>query len=252
MTFKVISLNLWHGGRLLPAILDFLRSEDADVIALQEVFASRDRSFEARFRSLEALAPLGYANRDYVEAFVNRLDEGAVPEGNAIISKFPIIGHSASSIFDSARTEFTDTPENYPILPRVLQGVRLKTPVGELNVYNQHGIWDLKGDRYSPERQKMAQVIIDEVKGKPNVILAGDSNAAPGNQLFTEIGKHLKNAFDPPPKSTFNMRQKINPGYATAAVDIMYVSPNIKVLSATCPDVDVSDHRPIVATLALN
>lgn len=40
-------------------------------------------------------------------------------------------------------------------------------------------------------------------------------------------------------------------GNATAAVDMMFVSPNIEVLKHDCPDVDVSDHLPLTATLKI-
>lgn len=249
MAFKIISLNLWHGGELLPAILDFLRAEDADIVALQEVYGSREKALPAKYRSLEALAPLGYPYHDYAPAYLERRDEGLIPQGNAVISKFPITDRSARFMFEPTQADYVDVPEQYPILPRVLQAVQLDTPDGELNVYNLHGVWDLDGDNYSPQRQRMTEVIIDEIKGKQNVVLTGDSNATAGNRLMTEISQHLKNVFEPTPKSTFNMRQKTDPGYATAAVDIMFASSNIEVLTRDCPDVDVSDHLPLVATL---
>lgn len=252
MAFKIISLNLWHGGELLPAILDFLKTENADVVALQEVYGSDDKDLPAKFRSLEALAPLGYAHHDYAPAYLERRDEGLMPQGNAVISRFPIIGRSASFMYQPTRAEYVDEPDQYPILPRVLQTVRIETPDGELNVYNLHGVWDLDGANYSPARQKMTQVIIDEIKGRQNVILTGDSNATAGNPMMTEISRHLKNVFEPAPKSTFNMRQKTEPGYATAAVDIMFASSDFKVLACDCPDVDVSDHRPLVARIGYN
>lgn len=251
VAIKIISLNLWHGGELLPAILDFLKREDADVVALQEVYGSDDKQLPVKYRSLEALAPLGYPYHDYAPAYKERRDEGLIPQGNAVISKFPIIDRSARFMFEPTQAEYVDIREQFPILPRVLQGVWLDTPDGELNVYNLHGVWDLAGSRYSPERQKMADIIIKEVKDKQNVVLTGDSNAGADNRLFTEISRYLDNAFGPELKSTFNMRQKSDPGYATAAVDIMYASPDIEVLKHSCPDVDVSDHLPLVATLKL-
>jgi endonuclease/exonuclease/phosphatase family metal-dependent hydrolase len=50
-------------------------------------------------------------------------------------------------------------------------------------------------------------------------------------------------------KTTFNMKHKDNPGYATAAVDMMFISPDIKVSEKACPEVDVSDHLPLVVQL---
>ena len=242
---------MWHGGKLLPAILDFLKNEDADIVALQEAYGAQDKGLPARFRSLEALAPLGYEYQDYAPAYLERLGEHLIPQGNAIISRFPVLDRSTRFMIEPTLPEYVDEPRHFPILPRVLQGVRLDTPGGELHVYNLHGVWDLDGDRYGPGRQKMAEVITSEIKGKKNVILTGDSNAKTGNPLMAEISRQLRNVFDPMPTTTFNMRRKTDTGYAKAAVDIMYVSPGLEVLSSACPDVDVSDHLPLVATLKL-
>jgi endonuclease/exonuclease/phosphatase family metal-dependent hydrolase len=48
------------------------------------------------------------------------------------------------------------------------------------------------------------------------------------------------------------MHRKDNPGYATAAVDMLFVSPGIKIIDRQCPDVDISDHLPVVATLEVS
>ena len=98
----------------------------------------------------------------------------------------------------------------------------------------------------------MTEVIIEEVRDKPRVVLAGDSNATYDNKLFDELDSHLKSAFSRGLKTTFNMRQKTDPGYAAAAVDMIYVSPGIKVLRSACPDVDVSDHLPMIASVEID
>ncbi len=252
MQIKVVSLNLWWGGYLFPAILDFLQAEEPDIIMLQEVYNGSRPELDDRYRSVEVLSGrLDYPHSDFVQAFVHDSPAGLLPQGNAVFSKFPITGRSSRFITEPAKASYKDLPEEWPVEPRVLQHVALDTPAGQVNVFNLHGIWDLAGDRYSPERQKMGQLIIEETSGKPNVILGGDSNASAGNPLMSELGRHLKNAFNPVPKSTFNMRRKDNPGYAAAAVDIMYVSPSVKVLSAACPDIDISDHLPLVVNLEL-
>jgi endonuclease/exonuclease/phosphatase family metal-dependent hydrolase len=71
----------------------------------------------------------------------------------------------------------------------------------------------------------------------------------PTNQAIKNIEKHLDSIFQGELKTTFNMKHKDNPGYATAAVDMMFVSSDMSVDYKSCPDVDVSDHLPLVAVL---
>ncbi|MBI3620307.1 hypothetical protein HY214_04160 [Candidatus Roizmanbacteria bacterium] len=97
----------------------------------------------------------------------------------------------------------------------------------------------------------MSKVIIDEIKDKENIILAGDFNVKPKTKTITDIENYLVNVFKNELKSTFNMRQKTDPGYATAVVDMIFVSRNFKVAKHSCPDIDVSDHLPLVAELTI-
>ena len=47
------------------------------------------------------------------------------------------------------------------------------------------------------------------------------------------------------------MRRKINPGYATAVVDMVFASSRLKILDHQCPDVDISDHLPLVVKIEI-
>jgi endonuclease/exonuclease/phosphatase family metal-dependent hydrolase len=252
MEIKVISLNLWWGGNLFPAILEFLKSEAADIVMLQEVYNGTEPGLEDRYRSMQVLhESLGYPYSDYAQSFLHDSPVGMVPQGNAVLSKFPISAKALHFLSEPTRDSYKDEREVWPILPRVLQHVTLDAPAGEVNVFNMHGVWDLAGDSYSPARQKMGGVIIRETDGKDNVILGGDSNATTGNQLMSELDKRLKSVFGTSLKSTFNMRRKQDPGYATASVDVLYVSQSIEVVSAQCLDIDISDHLPLVSTLRI-
>ena len=42
------------------------------------------------------------------------------------------------------------------------------------------------------------------------------------------------------------MKRKTDPGYAAAVVDMIFISKNIEVISHDCPQVDISDHLPLV------
>jgi endonuclease/exonuclease/phosphatase family metal-dependent hydrolase len=253
MEVKFLTLNLWHGGKLMDAILDFLEEQAADILVMQEVNNGSDPSLEPRYRSVEVLQErLHFPYADFVPDFLDLdISNTRVQRGNLILSKFPIKKTDAI-YFDGAYSEtYQDVPGNYQNCPRSLQHALLETPAGEVNVFNLQGVWDLAGDHFGPKRERMCRAILEATQGKPNVILAGDSNATPGNQAIKLIEDRLNNVFKGSLKTTFNMRQKTNPGYATAVVDVIFTSPEIQVLEKACPDVDVSDHLPLTAVLRI-
>lgn len=251
MQIKVVSLNVWQGGRLLPEIVEFLKSEQADIVLIQEAYES-DFTHEDRFKTVSVLKEkLGFQHADFAQAFMQDDPIGLIPQGNAVLTNFAINKRAKYELSESTRDSYPDEPEFWAIEPRILQHVELESPVGSLNVFNVHGVWDLDGDNFSKQRQRMRDVMLEATRGLPRVILGGDSNAKTTNRANQELEPQLKSVFGTELVTTFNMRQKTNPGYATAAVDIMFVDPGMQVVSRSCPDVNLSDHLPLVAVLEL-
>lgn len=251
MNVKFLSLNLWH-GTLIDNAVEFLAAQAADIVILQEVQAGTANTFPPALRSLEIVKQqLRYPAFDFAPCMLFVHPEGKVECGTAIFAKFPIISHDLTFFNETFDGHYIDIPENYLKYPRTLQHVVLDTPAGEVNVFNFHGVWDMDGDNYSERRKHMSQVIIEAIQGKPNVLLGGDTNAKHTNQAMRDIEQHLKSVFGDELTTTFNMQRKDNPGYATAAVDLLFVSPEIETVSKTCPNVDVSDHLPVLAELRI-
>lgn len=253
MKLKVISLNIWIGGVLMDNIIDFLRSEDADIVLLQEVLQGSDDTLPVQYRSFDTLKQkLGYPYGDFAPSMIDIFPWGDIPNGNAILSKFPIIDRDVV-LFDQSLDASTPRspfdPTSWPITPRNLQHVVLETPAADINVYNFQGVWDLDGDNISPERERMRDVILRSISGKKYVILAGDTNAKHTNPVMRALEQHLTNIFGDDLRTSFNMRRKTNPGYASAVVDMIYVSDDFQVLTKQCPDIDISDHLPLVVEL---
>lgn len=255
MTLKFISLNLWIGGLLFDEILKFLEKEDADIVVLQEAMEAKADKLPAHYYSIESLQTrLNYPYTDFAPTLVNKFPWVQVTEGNAVLSRFPIKDRGVAYFekpFDENELRNIFDPSTYATTPRNLEHVVLETPAGDVNVFNFQGVWDLDGDNVSPQRERMRDVILREIEGKSNVILAGDTNAKYTNPVMRDIEKQLTNVFGDSLRTSFNMRRKDNPGYASAVVDMIYISPNIKILEKSCPDVDISDHLPLVANLEL-
>jgi endonuclease/exonuclease/phosphatase family metal-dependent hydrolase len=253
MKIKFVTLNMWLGGILFDNIIAFLKDQDADIVVLQEVFNGEDKSLAAQYRSMQVLKEqLGYPYDDFVADYRDfDYTDGKAQRGNAILSKFLITSGDAVFFDEPYTEEYRNIRVNFPNCPRNLQHVSLDTPAGEVNIYNIQGVWDMAGASYSTKRKLMSEAVIKAIDGKQNTILAGDVNARPVNQAVKNIEEHLKSVFGNELASTFNMRRKDDPGYASAAVDMILVSPNIKVLERNCPDIDVSDHLPLTATLVI-
>lgn len=245
---------MWWGGHLFPQIIEFLKQENADLVMLQEVYNSNDTSLKPSYRSMQVLGEeLDYDHAAFVRAYTESADAGKLPHGNAVLSRFPIKNNELILMSEPGDPDFEyrDIPEHWPILPSPLQAVELESPVGAITVCNVHGVWDLDGENYSARRRYMSNVMLKTTKGKNRLILAGDTNAKPTNQAMLHLEPQLTSVFGTELETTFNMRRKDNPGYATAAVDLMFVSPDIRIISKEVPDVDISDHLPLVVTLEI-
>lgn len=250
MKLKVISLNIWQGN-LLDEVIDFLRQEAADIVLLQEVY-NAGPSMPRRYQCLAELRQaLIYEHQVFAESYNEERPEGLVPQGNAIFSRHPITASERLYFVQPTQASYPHTEENFPHFPRSLLIARINTPAGEIMVGNMHGVWDLAGDNPSPAREHMVDVTLRAVAQSERVIVGGDTNAKPTNPALQPLARELRSVF-PDLTTTFNMRRKSNPGYATAAVDHLYVSNHMTVVQAACPDIDVSDHLPLIATLEIN
>lgn len=249
MQIKFLTLNIEHGGKLMDNILEFLKRENPDILFLQEVYNGHDESLKPQFRTVDYLNDKLSGMFVYSNFKAHSYDPDVNAEmGNAIFSKFEIT-ESDRYFFDVEYATVHFQGEHDPIsVPRIMQYVKVKENDMELNLYNIHGVWGHDGDD-SPRRDKMGDVIIEKIGDRKNVILAGDTNQNSDTQLVKRIERelNLKSVFGTSLVSTFNMAHKALPGYATSAVDMIFVSPEFEVTEKYMPLDDVSDHRPLVA-----
>lgn len=256
MKIKFISLNIYEGGLLFNKISDFLKEENPDIIVFQEVNNGIDPKLPNNLRSIQVLTEL---MPDYYYFFAPeillRYPEGKIDIGNAIFSRFPI--RNQKTFFLNVPYGEYDTVsigEDFSKHPKNMQCCEIQVGNKMLFVCNLHGIWGLDGID-NDDRLKMSEIIIDQIKGKENVVLGGDFNLKPNTQTIKNIEKHLVNVFKDELENSFNLNRKNLekfPGYATAVVDMLFVSKDINLISHHCPDVDISDHLPLICEFEVN
>jgi len=250
---KFITLNTLYGGQLFDNMKAFLQNEQPDVLTLQEAYDGKEPDLPPNLRTIEELLKVfpGY-HYYFSPQYRDIRKEGTALQGNAIFSRFPII-ENKTVFFDIPYDDHYVEDEmngDYTYDPHNLQHVTIQLPHTTANVINVHGIWGLDGAD-NPRRLQMSETIINTLKGKEHVIMAGDFNLKPNTQTIKNIESYVRNVFANELTSTFNMRHKTNPGYATAVVDMIFVSDNIRVIYKHMPDVDVSDHYPLVCELEI-
>lgn len=249
MKIKLVNLNIWLGGQIFDPMLGFLKAEQADILTLQEVHNEKSKSLPRNFRSLEIIK--NELNYPYVSFAPSTLwNNGKIKAdiGNAILSRFPI--NSDSYVFyNTPYGEYKEgVVDEYPNISRTIQHAEINIEKTILNVFNTQGIWGFDG-LDNQRRLEMGSMIAKMVKNNKNVILAGDFNMEANTKSMGKIEKYLKNVFKNELTTSFNMKRKTSQGYASAVVDMIFVSPNIKVIDHFCPKIDVSDHLPLVCTL---
>lgn len=246
MKFKFINLNVWRGGELFDEIIDFLKKEKPDVLTIQEVFNGSDKELPRNERTLEILTQeIGYRYFFFSKCFRDESSTGKIDRGNAILSKFPIVETDEVFYGKSYGIYSGEKVSDFPTLPKTIQRAKIQLNGVNINVFNTQGVWGADGQD-NKDRLEMSRLIVDQVKEKENVVLAGDFNVKPNTETIQNIEKLLKNVFKDELITTFNMKRKTNPGYATAVVDMIFVSDNLSVTSHKCPQVDISDHLPLV------
>lgn len=248
MRITCVCLNLWLGGKLFDAILEFLRGERPDILAVQEAYHGRDAALERRLRSIETLQKeCGFEHVSYSPACRDVRPEGAIESGNAIFSRYPIT-KTQTIFFDVPFGERRDHIEgggDYSYTPRNIQEADIAVAGRTLTVLNTQGIWGIDG-KDSPRRLAMARTIVEMVRGKKATLLMGDFNIRENTETIRMIEQEMVNVFKNELVTSFNMRRKANQEYGDSVVDMIFVSRDVHVVEHSCPDVDISDHLPLV------
>ena len=259
MKIKFLTLNIYN-GHFIDDCIAFLKKENADVFVLQEVYRGGSGETNRDYQALDILKNSFPDYHSYYSAeFFKIINGSKVEAGNAIFSKFAISKTSSVFVAGNYQERKIDNAQEFMNSGRNLQFASIKLSNTELNIFNIHGVWGFDGQD-NPARLRMSEIVVKEIKDKQNTILAGDFNLLANTITIKNIEKYLTNVFSNRLPTTFNLKMKREgikkgfnnwksndlKGYAVSAVDMIFVSPNLKILESYQPKVDVSDHYPLI------
>jgi endonuclease/exonuclease/phosphatase family metal-dependent hydrolase len=237
-----MSYNIRSGNGNLDGIAAAIRASSPDIVALQEVDVHwADRS---AFTD-EAAALAARLNMGVIFAPIYRLPaavDTAPPRefGVALLTRFPVVRWSNDSLTRLSTQEENPTPQRMPgLLDATLDvhGVLVR-------VLDTH--LDYRADP-SVRAAQVSEMVDYLNKVSMPTLVCGDMNATPAAPELQPLFRRLRDAWSGPVGAGPTYPAEL----PTKRIDYVFVTPDFHVLSTTVPVTLASDHRPVVAVMAL-
>lgn len=252
---KLISLNI-YGGVLFQPLKKFLQNhqDNTDIFCFQEVFKSDlpQRNQEFRVNTFKDLSDiLKNFKGFYAPASKNHDLEGKVDFniqfGLAIFIKDSIKVHSIEDhmIFN---TKFADVGSKFTTLPKNIQIIEIEKQGQIYSIFNLHGIWYPSEKEDTEDRMQQSKKIIYFVNQKNGKkIVCGDFNLMPYTKSIELLeNEDLENLIKKYQIKTTRVERFQRHLPKQNFADYTFVSKDIKVKSFAVPNIEVSDHLPMI------
>lgn len=228
---KLMSFNTQHCLNYIERKIDFdimakaINDLGADVVGLNEMFDFGDE--EGLLKQTERLAKASKFDNYF---FAPALENEREFYGNGIISKIKIVSAERVLIPDPNPRKYNGYYETRCVLKARLEN-------GLCVLITHFGL--------NPDEQENAVKTVVDLLENEKCVLMGDFNVTPDNPVLEPIRAKMLDTY------TFVEGEKLsfpsdNP---TIKIDYIFVSHDLKVLSADIPEVIASDHRPHVAEI---
>jgi len=232
---KIMTFNTQHCEYFVTHKIDFPRMSrtitdlGADIVGLNEIRGSG--LWGGYTNQTEALSRGTCIPYSY---FAKAIDVGGVPNpyGNALLSKIPIISAETIPVPDPKTRSGSHHYETRCLLKAVLEG-------GITVLVIHFGL--------NPEESALAVETVLPHLTDSRCILMGDFNVTPDDPVLLPIRQRMRDTAElfPCPKLSFPSDKP------TMKIDYIFVSSDVKMLSADIPEIVASDHRPHVAEVEL-
>lgn len=255
MQIKVIQVNIFR-GRYLEALIEFLKIQKPDIVFMQEVTSGFVNLYEDRSINLFEYVKrnCGFDGVFYPVVVIS--DKPDSYEGNAVLTRFPILESRQIKLKEFSQITFADFNDLKlsPQFARSIVEVTLFIDGKEINAMSCHGAWT-RDPVDTKEKVRQAKLISEYLKIlKTPFIMGADMNMTPESKVIGMISKVCVNwtVKAKVRRTTHPLVHKTVPMIPGGlVVDYIFTSRKIKLLSLETPEVLVSDHLPLVATLEL-
>jgi endonuclease/exonuclease/phosphatase family metal-dependent hydrolase len=232
-TLTVLTYNIHHGEGTdtqldLERIARIIRTENPDLVALQEVDEKTERT--ANVSQAAELARLTGLHH----AFGKAMDYHGGAYGQAILSRWPI-----------TETKVHQLPQRSGREPRIVLITKIESPHGALTFATTHLDHQLEEVRLDQARE-LNKILAES---KTPALLCGDFNAGPESSAMKFLSEHWLDTAGDRAANTIpasNPRKRID--YILASPKNRWTTETSRVLEEPI----ASDHRPVLTRVTLN
>ena len=224
-------------------VLQFLLSQDADVVCLQEVDVYKDAKYLTLSDVREAFKPrYPYSYLDF--SVYNKRHQ----YGTMVWSKYPLI-HKQSIHYEtqgnlSNRCDIVVGHDTIRLINNHLESYKLASE--DLTDVDRI---EAKWKRAIPLRNAQAPVVRREIEASPYpVVVVGDFNSVALSFAYWHISRGLHDAWN---ETHYFWEWGATYEYNGIGLRIDYIlcSDPLKPTTCSVPEISVSDHKPVVSTL---
>lgn len=253
---KLISLNTW-GGKIYQPLINFIgeNAKDTDIFCFQEIFDTTSNLTEVLEYRVNLLKEISKILRNHKGYFAPCIDNYLVGSFQKQFTDFNLSSGLTIFINKSLKVEssgdfFLFRKKNdhnlgdFNTMPKNAQYIIFLSEKKKFVICNVHGLWNTQGKQDLPSRIEQSQKIknfLDNQTGEK--ILCGDFNLALNTQSVKILEENMINLI-----KKYNIqttRNKHFPGTEKFA-DYTFVSPDVKVIDFQVPNIEISDHLPII------
>ena len=234
-TLKVMTFNTQHCLDYLAQKIDFevmaeaIRKEEPDIVGLNEMRgAGQNEEYAAQVDILSELTGMKYFHFAPAIEF-----PGGGPYGNGFLSRIPIEKAETVMIPDPVEKKYDGYYETRCILKATLEG-------GITVLCSHFGL--------NPDELENAVSTAVKNLAPQKCILMGDFNMRPEDKMLLPIREKMRDTAD----AFAGERLSWPSDKPQVKIDYIFVSPDVRVVSADSPATVASDHRPHVATVEMD
>lgn len=249
---KFIQVNIYK-GKYLDALIKFLNEQKPDFVSMQEVASGDIGYFGDKNVNIyeKVLKDTGYFG--YFESDQEFSDSPISVTGNAVLSRLPIVSTNhleVTKFRPMAVEEFAD-PVFFSKDSHTLVDATVNFEGTKIHILSSHGAWTAPPTD-TEETIGGAAKMANYLKSLNEPFIFGiDFNAVIQSKTVGIVNSVAKNLLLESGilQTTHPKIHKIAPrGFL---IDFIFTSPEFKLVSVEAPEIIVSDHLPVVATLEL-
>jgi len=256
---KLISFNVGIKIDNAKDVGEFIKSQNPDIVAFQEIIRHFDDSVFGMYKSQKHIKEILDKNLVYSffgphwitdamrkDGVMHRDFNGFVEQGNELISRYPILNATNEHYHKKYSLELEWANFYTEDHPRCVQIVELDVNGKHLQILNLHGLYSR--DKKDSERTiNQCKYILEAAKRKliPTIIV-GDFNLLPETKSIAILNKEFRNLVKE--YKILSTRPSFDDGTDKdkCVIDYIFVNDQIKVNNFEVFNTNISDHLPLI------